>query len=83
MKVGGIKCTKCNATIFSRARHDFHWCPCKAVAIDGGFDYMKITGNSEDFEIVAIDVEATRQDLVCDWKEGNNKFGTIVAAQQS
>lgn len=31
-----IKCLLCNTVIESLYGHDFKWCPCKAVAIDGG-----------------------------------------------
>lgn len=40
--------------IYSRNRHDFRWCSCKTVAIDGGSDYTRITGNSSDYEFVRL-----------------------------
>lgn len=38
-----IKCLLCNDIIESKYRHDFKWCKCGKVAIDGGNDYLKIT----------------------------------------
>lgn len=45
-----IRCTKCGTTIESTNRHDFVWCPCKSVAVDGGKDYLRRVGNREDWE---------------------------------
>ena len=36
-----IKCNKCGDIIESNHRHDFKWCSCGAVAVDGGHDYLK------------------------------------------
>lgn len=51
-----IHCLKCDEVIYSKYRHDFHYCTCGSVAIDGGRDYTKITGNQEDFETVILDL---------------------------
>jgi len=79
MKISGIKCKNCNATIYSRARHDYHYCLCGAVAVDGGRDYMKIIGDMETFEIVSIQLheDITNEVLFRDWDEQTNKYGTI------
>lgn len=34
-------CLKCEVEIESRHRHDYVTCPCGAVAVDGGKDYLK------------------------------------------
>ena len=39
-----IKCLKCLDTIQSFDRHDFKWCSCGNVFIDGGFDYIRCGG---------------------------------------
>jgi len=44
-----IKCTKCNDVIESKNRHDFVWCSCKSVAVDGGTAYLRRLGNPGDF----------------------------------
>ena len=54
--VGGILCKKCSTVIWSRHRHDFHSCSCGAVYIDGGRDYLRIVGRSEDWEHVDVEV---------------------------
>lgn len=47
-----IKCKKCGDIIESKSRHDMVWCKCRAIAIDGGNDYIKITGLITDFDRV-------------------------------
>ena len=48
-----LKCKKCGDIIQSKHRHDMVWCKCGAIAIDGGNDYCKITGNSDDIDFLA------------------------------
>ena len=42
------QCRKCGDIIESTHRHDFKWCKCKAIAVDGGKDYLRRLGNRED-----------------------------------
>ena len=46
-----LRCKKCGDIITSKHTHDMVWCKCGAIAIDGGDDYCKITGNPEDMEV--------------------------------
>ena len=45
-----IRCKKCNCIIESTYRHDFKFCQCGAVAVDGGKDYLRREGDFEDWE---------------------------------
>ena len=45
-----VQCKKCGDIIESKTRHDFKWCKCKSVAVDGGYDYLRRVGNREDWE---------------------------------
>lgn len=49
-----IKCNKCGDVIESIHRHDFKFCKCGAVAVDGGHDYLRRCGNLEDFEELSV-----------------------------
>ena len=82
MTVKGIRCNKCGAGVYSRSLHDFRWCPCKSVAIDGGRDYMKVTFEKQtDFECVDFEVLSFNRDadvkkiLFDDWNLGRNEYG--------
>ena len=44
-----IRCKKCGDVIESIHRHDFKFCKCRKVAVDGGRDYLRRVGNSDDF----------------------------------
>ena len=48
--VNKIKCRRCNDIIESMHGHDFKWCKCGAVAVDGGRDYLRRCGEREDWE---------------------------------
>ena len=48
--INKIRCKKCGDTIESTHRHDFKFCKCGAVAVDGGKDYLRRCGNRENWE---------------------------------
>ena len=44
-----IRCNKCGDEIESTHRHDFKFCKCGAVAVDGGMDYLRRCGSLDQF----------------------------------
>ena len=54
---GMINCLNCGAILHSMHRHDFQACGCKKEKdmcyVDGGFDYTRIGGFPQNFEIIA------------------------------
>ena len=48
--INKIRCKKCGDEIESTYCHDFKFCKCGAVAVDGGKDYRRRGGNREDWE---------------------------------
>ena len=36
-----IKCNHCGDVIESQYTHDFKWCKCETVAVDGGLSYAR------------------------------------------
>ena len=44
IKSNKIKCRKCDDVIESKHVHDFKWCSCKTIAVDGGKDYLRRVG---------------------------------------
>ncbi len=53
--VNKIRCNKCGHEIESTYTHDFKWCRCKSVAIDGGLDYLRrIAKNKNDYTELSI-----------------------------
>jgi hypothetical protein len=47
------RCRRCGYTIESKHRHDFVACPCGAIAVDGGHEYLRRVGRREDIEDLA------------------------------
>lgn len=49
----GVKCLECGEVIRSTYRHDFKWCRCESVFVDGGKDYFRYgSKDGAKFEIV-------------------------------
>lgn len=40
-----IRCTNCGDEPFSANRHDFKWCECGGIAVDGGMEYLRRVGD--------------------------------------
>lgn len=50
IKSNKIRCRKCGEIIESVSVHDFKFCKCGAVAVDGGLEYLRRCGSLENFE---------------------------------
>lgn len=48
------KCNKCDDEIISYHRHDYVTCKCGAIAVDGGTEYLKRTGELSDVTELSI-----------------------------
>lgn len=59
-----IKCKKCGEIIESKHRHDFKFCKCGAVAVDGGKDYLRRLGNQEDYEELSKVEDKEKQSML-------------------
>ena len=82
MEVNAVQCPECKDIIFSRACHDFHYCSCGYVFIDGGFDYCRFGAKDLDkVKSMKIDVKATAKDLYDDWAKSKDKFGIIKSKE--
>lgn len=79
-EISAILCKNCNSIIYSRAGHDFHYCPCNKCAIDGGFEYVRVLYESDDiFKFLTIRIKADKHTLYQDWNSRKDKYGTILA----
>lgn len=45
-----IRCKHCGDIIESTYRHDFKFCSCQRSAVDGGLDYLRRCGDTDDWE---------------------------------
>lgn len=62
-----VRCKSCQSVIESKHRHDFVWCACKSIAVDGGRDYLKRVGNLDNFEELSETDEDDDQDMLFPW----------------
>ena len=65
-----IRCKKCGDTIESCFTHDMKTCSCGACSVDGGYEYIKRSGNKADYDDLSdvriLDNEAfVKQYVVC------------------
>lgn len=56
-----IKCKKCGDILESKTRHDFRYCSCGSVAVDGGQDYMRRVGQLDLIEELNEPIEEKKQ----------------------
>jgi ribosomal protein L37AE/L43A len=75
--VCAVICPHCKDKIYSRARHDFHYCTCGKTAIDGGFDYVRVAWDKIHPKQVKLKINASRKELYDDWNTRKDKFGLI------
>lgn len=76
--VNAIICPSCGDTIYSRARHDFHYCSCGETFIDGGFDYTHFGGKDLlAIKHVTLEIPTTKQKFYDDWNKQINHYGLI------
>lgn len=51
-----VRCNKCNTIVESKHRHDFRWCTCGHVAVDGGPAYdRRVWNGTIDWVNVVVD----------------------------
>jgi hypothetical protein len=50
------QCVHCGDIIESKSVHDFRWCSCQSVAVDGGHEYLKrcFKNSPADFKDMSI-----------------------------
>lgn len=80
MKVKAIYCLLCHTILYSRARHDCHYCTCGSVAVDGGQkDYLRVIGEPDlEYVVGHIELDVTLRELYEDWNRQTDEFGWIL-----
>jgi hypothetical protein len=80
-----IRCNKCGDEPFSAHRHDFKFCKCGAVAVDGGMDYLRrvgeVHGGYTDMSYELDDAIVKECNDAIQWAQdtGRNNLGTLCA----
>ena len=50
------RCVQCGDEPYSAHRHDFQYCKCGAMAVDGGMEYLRRLGDPLDIVEMAIQI---------------------------
>lgn len=79
MKINAYQCPKCLAAVYSRTRHDYRWCPCHTIAVDGGLDYTRVVYSDCIPEHYQLDLDVTAAQLHEDWSRRTDKYGIVTA----
>jgi len=67
------QCRKCGDIIESTYRHDFVWCECHTIFVDGGIDYLRRGGDFDDFIDLSEAIDETL-DIIAEYD--NSIMGT-------
>lgn len=73
--VAAATCRACGDTIFSRAGHDMRPCSCDSIAIDGGAQYTKLSGDN--YQLSVIMVPYSKAEIRNDWNRSIDKIGKV------
>lgn len=79
-----VRCDLCLDTPFSAHRHDFRYCKCGNVAVDGGDSYLRRAYKTDQWEELSIEMDKDHiQKLIeaVKWADetGRNERGTVYA----
>lgn len=79
-----VRCNKCGDEPYSAHRHDFKYCKCGSVAVDGGMEYLRRVGDFKDCVDMSYsmdrDVVEACVKAIADAKEtGRNDLGIFLA----
>lgn len=82
--VNQVRCKKCEDTPFSAHRHDFKYCECGSIAVDGGQDYLRRVGDPHAMEDMSYSlpgsvVKACEDAVVWAKETKRNDFGMALA----
>jgi hypothetical protein len=85
--VNQVKCNRCEDTPFSKNRHDFKYCKCGNIAVDGGQDYLRRAGagisersyTEMSYELPDAVVRACEDAVVWAKETKRNDFGIAIA----
>jgi len=79
IRIQTVTCNNCGDEIYSRAQHDFHYCSCGDINVDGGFDYLKYGwGKNGKPKVRTRYIYSNHVELYNDWNFGKNKYGTFA-----
>ena len=55
--VNKVRCKSCDDIIESKHRHDFVFCKCGKIAVDGGKEYLRRVGDLKNYDDLSVTTE--------------------------
>jgi hypothetical protein len=71
LTINAAQCTKCNDIVTSKHRHDFRFCKCGAVAVDGGLEYARRVGDLKSCIDLCETIEYEREEY--EWERADRE----------
>jgi len=62
-RINRVKCLHCNDIITSIHRHDFKYCKCGKIAVDGGSWYLKRSGDLKNYEDMSVEYKDVKEEV--------------------
>ena len=83
-----VECLKCGDKPFSTNRHDFKYCKCGNIAVDGGMDYLRRVGKLDEYKDISIEIpdeHIYKLSEVVKWANDTNRneFGMVCAIMRT
>lgn len=60
--INALRCELCGYFIRSRNRHDYRSCDCGSCSIDGGSEYIRVSGESSNYELITVMFDELTED---------------------
>tara|TARA_R110002167_G_scaffold54093_3_gene154407 strand:+ start:3994 stop:4329 length:336 start_codon:yes stop_codon:yes gene_type:complete len=76
-----VECKKCGEVVESRHRHDFLYCHCGAISVDGGTDYLRRGGDVHGGIDRSMIMPQKSLDACIEAMDFQSKFGGTAKAQ--
>jgi len=81
-----VRCNKCGDEPYSAHRHDFKYCKCGSIAVDGGMSYLRRVGNYSKKNTTEMSISVSKKvygelEEALIWSKENerNELGTVCA----
>ena len=82
-----VRCNKCGDEPYSASGHDFKYCKCGNIAVDGGMNYLRRVGHGitdRSYTELSLDlpkeaIESCKEAVKWAEETGRNELGTALA----
>lgn len=82
-----VKCKNCKDEPYSAHVHDFKYCKCGSIAVDGGMFYLRRVGDLNSYEDLSIEMDDKEAKFLLEKIQhaldtGRNALGILCAVER-